>query len=167
MKRIMHGSTLVETLVMMLVAGIVFLGVMEALSLFSKIMTRRSAVLYEIGLQRDGFYRLEQLLSTADSLTIPDHYPVPALFRWEKGRCSSLRCEDSVLLWQSESFRDTLLRRAGQMRLYRGKEDTLVVDVEDYAFKFVLSPTEREQYEETISEIENGFGYEDTQVKTF
>ena len=69
MKRSMHGSTLVETLVMMLVAGIVFLGVMEALSLFSGITARRSAALYEIGVQRDGFYRLEQLLSTADSLT--------------------------------------------------------------------------------------------------
>ena len=167
MKRSMHGSTLVETLVMMLVAGIVFLGVMEALSLFSGITARRSAALYEIGVQRDGFYRLEQLLSTADSLTAPDHYPVTALLRWEKGRCSSLRSEDSVLLWQSESFRDTLLRRVGQMRFYRGSADTLAVDIADYTFKFVLSPTEREQYEEAISEIEDGFEYEDAQVKTF
>ena len=167
MKRSMHGSTLVETLVMMLVAGIVFLGVMEALSLFLRITAQRSAALYEIGIQRDGFYRLEQLLSTSDSLTETDHYPVNALLRWEKGRCSSLQCEDSVLLWQSDVFRDTLLCRVGQMRFYRGSADTLAVDIADYTFKFVLSPTEREQYEEAISEIEDEFGYEDAQVKTF
>ena len=163
----MHGSTLVETLVMMLVAGIVFLGVMEALSLFLKITARRSAALYEIGMQRDGFYRLEQLLSTADSLTETDRYPAFGVLRWKSGRWSSLQCEDSLLLWQSESFRDTLLRRVGQMRFYRGSADTLAVDIADYTFRFILSPTEREQYEEAISEIEDGFGYEDAQVKTF
>ena len=71
MRRVKHtlrGSTLAETLVMMLVAGIVFLAAMEALTLVSRLVTRRAAVLVEAGRQRDGIFRLGQLLTTADSV---------------------------------------------------------------------------------------------------
>lgn len=46
----LRGSTLAETLVMMLVAGIVFLATMEALTLVSRLVARRAAVLS----RRDG-----------------------------------------------------------------------------------------------------------------
>lgn len=71
MRRVKHtlrGSTLAETLVMMLVAGIVFLAAMEALTLVSRLVTRRAAVLVEAGRQRAGIFRLGQLLTTADSV---------------------------------------------------------------------------------------------------
>lgn len=45
----LRGSTLAETLVMMLVAGIVFLATMEALTLVSRLVARRAAVLVEAG----------------------------------------------------------------------------------------------------------------------
>ena len=64
----LRGSTLAETLVMMLVAGIVFLATMEALTLVSRLVARRAAVLVEAGRQRDGIFRLGQLLTTADSI---------------------------------------------------------------------------------------------------
>lgn len=57
----LRGSTLAETLVMMLVAGIVFLATMEALTLVSRLVARRAAVLVEAGRQRDGIFRLGQL----------------------------------------------------------------------------------------------------------
>lgn len=60
----LRGSTLAETLVMMLVAGIVFLATMEALTLVSRLVARRAAVLVEAGRQRDGIFRLGQLLTT-------------------------------------------------------------------------------------------------------
>ena len=60
MRRVKHtlrGSTLAETLVMMLVAGIVFLAAMEALTLVSRLVARRAAVLVEAGRQHDGRQR--------------------------------------------------------------------------------------------------------------
>ena len=71
MRRVKHtlrGSTLAETLVVMLVTGIVFLAAMEALTLVSRLVARRAAVLVEAGRQRDGIFRLGQLLTTADSI---------------------------------------------------------------------------------------------------
>ena len=68
MKHTLRGSTLAETLVMMLVAGIVFLAAMEALTLVSRLVARRAAVLVEAGRQRAGIFRLGQLLTTADSV---------------------------------------------------------------------------------------------------
>lgn len=53
----LRGSTLAETLVVMLVAGIVFLAAMEALTLVSRLVARRAAVLVEAGRQRDGIFR--------------------------------------------------------------------------------------------------------------
>ena len=50
MRRVKHtlrGSTLAETLVVMLVTGIVFLAAMEALTLVSRLVARRAAVLVE------------------------------------------------------------------------------------------------------------------------
>ena len=44
----LRGSTLAETLVMMLVAGIVFLATMEALTLVSRLVARRAADTLEI-----------------------------------------------------------------------------------------------------------------------
>lgn len=61
-KHMLRGSTLAETLVVMLVAGIVFLAAMEALTLVSRLVARRAAVLVEAGRQRDGIFRLGQLL---------------------------------------------------------------------------------------------------------
>ena len=57
MRRVKHtlrGSTLAETLVMMLVAGIVFLAAMEALTLVSRLVARRAAVLVEEGEEARG-----------------------------------------------------------------------------------------------------------------
>lgn len=68
MKHTLRGSTLTETLVVMLVAGIVFLAAMEALTLVSRLVARRAAVLVEAGRQHDGIFRLGQLLTTADSV---------------------------------------------------------------------------------------------------
>lgn len=43
--RTLTGSTLAETLVMMIVAGVVFLSVMDGLTLFTRLQTQRAAAL--------------------------------------------------------------------------------------------------------------------------
>ena len=82
MRRVKHtlrGSTLAETLVVMLVTGIVFLAAMEALTLVSRLVARRAAVLVEAGRQRDGIFRLGQLLTTADSIRSAEGGAAPTL----------------------------------------------------------------------------------------
>ena len=44
---LLRGSTLVETLVMMLVAGIVFLTVMDGMTLFTRLQVRRAEDVYK------------------------------------------------------------------------------------------------------------------------
>ena len=68
MRRVKHtlrGSTLTETLVVMLVTGIVFLAAMEALTLVSRLVARRAAVLVEAGRQRDGIFRSQRPTASA------------------------------------------------------------------------------------------------------
>lgn len=65
--RTFRASTLAETLVMMLVAGIVFLTVMDGLTLFSRLQAQRMEALTAAGRRIDGYYRVVWLSPRADS----------------------------------------------------------------------------------------------------
>ena len=66
--RTLTGSTLAETLVMMIVAGVIFLSVMDGLTLFTRLQTQRAAALVENGRASEGYYRLVNLIADADSI---------------------------------------------------------------------------------------------------
>lgn len=161
----LRGSTLAETLVMMLVAGIVFLAAMEALTLLSQLVARRTAVLVEAGHQRDGIFRIGQLLAAADSICREtDGFGTgEQLHLYRAGRETMLTAGDSAVLFVAGSFRDTLLRRVGPMRLVRcdAASDTLEVGMPGRTLKFPVLRPARQRYETAIAEIENGYGYED------
>lgn len=163
-KHTLRGSTLAETLVMMLVAGIVFLAAMEALTLLSQLVARRTAVLVEAGRQRDGIFRIGQLLAAADSVRggEGDGTGEP-LYLYRAGRETALAPGDSAVLYVAGEFRDTLLRRVGPMRLVRcdAASDTLEIGMPGRTLKFPVLRPARERYEKAIAEIENGYGYED------
>lgn len=179
MKRHIRGYTLVETLVMMLVAGIVFLGAMDALTLVTRLCTRRAAALYATGAQREGFYRIEQLLATADSLTVPDGFlsgygSGEILLRWHAGKASRFVHGDSVLVYHAGTFSDTLLRKVGGIVLLQnrrcdgiGLTDTLSIEIEGHTFKFAWQPPAQERYKEMIAEIEEAHGYENPGSETY
>ena len=59
---LLRGSTLVETLVMMLVAGIVFLTVMDGMTLFTRLQVRRAEALLAAVRKVDGYYRTLSLV---------------------------------------------------------------------------------------------------------
>lgn len=111
MRRVKHtlrGSTLAETLVMMLVAGIVFLAAMEALTLVSRLVTRRAAVLVEAGRQRAGIFRLGQLLTTADSVRgAAGGGTGELLYLYRAGGETTLTTCDSAAVFVAGEFRDT------------------------------------------------------------
>jgi len=169
MRRVKHtlrGSTLAETLVMMLVAGIVFLSAMEALTLVSRLVARRTAVLVETGRQRDGIFRIRQLLATADSLRIEasGFGGGEPLHLYCAGRGATLTACDSAAVFVAGAFRDTLLHRVGRLRLLRcdAAADTLEIDVEGRTLRLPVPRSARESYEQRIAEIEKGHGYEDS-----
>lgn len=112
--RAFRASTLAETLVMMLVAGIVFLTVMDGLTLFSRLQAQRMEALTAAGRRVDGYYRVVWLISRADSI-LPGASAQLELYRG--GSRSELSLRDSALVFSCGDFRDTLLRGVGTLRL--------------------------------------------------
>ena len=165
MKHTLRGSTLAETLVMMLVAGIVFLAAMEALTLVSQLVARRTAVLVEAGRQRDGIFRLGQLLVTADSVRGAEGGADAGgcMYLYRAGGETTLTTRDSAAVFVAGEFRDTLLRRVGHMQLLRcdAAADTLEIDIEGHMLKLPVLRHARESYGRRIAEIEKDHGYEE------
>lgn len=165
MKHTLRGSTLAETLVMMLVAGIVFLAAMEALTLVSQLVARRTAVLVEAGRQRDGIFRLGQLLVTADSVRGAEGGADAGecMHLYRAGGETTLTTRDSVAVFVAGEFRDTLLHRVGHMQLLRcdAAADTLEIDVGSHMLKLPVPQPARESYGRRIAEIEKDHGYEE------
>lgn len=160
----LRGSTLAETLVMMLVAGIVFLAAMEALTLVSRLVARRAAVLVEAGRQRDGIFRLGQLLTTADSVRgAAGGGTGELLYLYRAGGETTLTTRDSAAVFVAGEFRDTLLRRVGHMQLLRcdAAADTLEIDVGSHMLKLPVLRPAWESYGRRIAEIEKDHGYEE------
>lgn len=161
MPRINHtlqGSTLVETLVMMLVAGVVFLAVMDGLTLFTRLQTRRVGVLLENGRRRDGYFRLESLSMQADSIRSGRD----GLDVYRGGRRSVLALCNSALVYRTGEFRDTLLSGVAGLRLSGTDPDTLEVALaEGFALRFPVKLPPRERYCRSLDEIEEGYDYEE------
>lgn len=167
MRRVKHtlrGSTLAETLVVMLVTGIVFLAAMEALTLVSRLVARRAAVLVEAGRQRDGIFRLgscsqRPTASAARGRSRRRRVYAPLSCRSE----TTLTTRDSAAVFVAGEFRDTLLRRVGHMQLLRcdAAADTLEVDVGGHMLKLPVLRPARESYGRRIAEIEKDHGYEE------
>lgn len=157
--RILKGSTLAETLMMMLVAGIVFLSVADGLTIFTRLQTRRTRELLAAGRGADGYYRAETLLAGADS--IESCWEGLALYR--SGSRSQLLLRDSALLYVAGEFRDTLLRDVGSLCLYRfdAQADTVEVGIEGFNARFPVRLHPLQSYEEALKEMERGYGYEE------
>lgn len=154
----LRGSTLVETLVMMLVAGVVFLAVMDGLTLFTRLQTRRAGVLLENGRRRDGYFRLEALTAGADSICTGRE----GVAVFCSGRQSVLALCDSTLVYRTGEFRDTLLSGVAGLRLSGTDPDTLEVALaEGFALRFPVKIPPREQYRRSLEEIEEGYDYEE------
>lgn len=152
---------MVETLVMMIVAGIVFLAVMDGMTLFTRLQTRHIGALLETERQREGFYRLEAAIAAADSIRRTEGADVLAIFR--AGAAARLSLRDSALIWRRGEFCDTLLRRVGRIHLEEQDElpDTLEVTTEGYMIRFPVLTAAQQQYRTSIELLEAEYGYEE------
>ena len=158
MNHTLRGSTLVETLVMMLVAGIVFLAVMDGLTIFTRLQVRRAETLLENGRRRDGYFRLEALTAGADSICT-GREGVDMFFG---GRQSVLALCDSSLVYRTGEFRDTLLADVAGLRLSGTDPDTLEVALADgFTVRFPVESPPVELYRRSLAIIEEGYDYEE------
>ena len=162
--RTLTGSTLAETLVMMIVAGVVFLSVMDGLTLFTRLQTQRTAALVENGRAADGYYRLENLIADADSIC--DEAGGLVLFR--SGQHGLLAIRDSILLYVAADYRDTLFRTAENLSRFKGESgqpDTVSVGVRmgktELTIRVVTRPGREENYRMELNRIEEGYGYDE------
>lgn len=162
--RTLTGSTLAETLVMMIVAGVIFLSVMDGLTLFTRLQTQRAAALVENGRAAEGYYRLENLIADADSIC--DEAGGLVLFR--SGQQGLLAIRDSILLYIAADYRDTLFRAAENLSRFKGESgqpDTVSVGVRmgktELTIRVVTRPGREENYRMELNRIEEGYGYDE------
>ena len=162
--RTLTGSTLAETLVMMIVAGVIFLSVMDGLTLFTRLQTQRAAALVENGRAAEGYYRLENLITDADSIC--DEAGGLVLFR--SGQQGLLAIRDSILLYVAADYRDTLFRAAENLSRFKGESgqpDMVSVRVRmgktELTIRVVTRPGREENYRMELNRIEEGYGYDE------
>lgn len=156
----LRGSTLVETLVMMLVAGIVFLTVMDGMTLFNRLLARRTEALTAAGRWMDGYFRTVSLVSRADSMLCGTS---GCLELYRSGSRSELSLRDSALVFRAGDFADTLLQGIAVLRLdtYEGAPDTVQVGFgAGFTARFPV-PAPARLYRTAVDETEEGYGYEE------
>lgn len=164
MKRSTHirAFTLAETLVAMLLTGILFLTVMEGLTLFFRLEIRQTEVLLTSSRTREVYYRLERLVAASDSI-VEDRNEAATLHIWRGGRAAHLMLRNSALLYANGYFRDTLLRDAAALRLTvrRPGADTVeIVFGAGFTARFPVMPSIRERHEQALDKFEKEYGYE-------
>lgn len=162
-KSVLQGSTLAETLVMMIVAGVVLMGAMEGMTLFNRLLLSRTEALLARKRTTDGYYRMESLVAEADSVRMENGNLV--LFRAEKTAC--IEIHDSALIYRMIPFCDTLLYPVEYLRVARGLSgaDTVLIELCQPAGRFILRfslrPSPEDSYHTQIEKIENGYGYDE------
>jgi hypothetical protein len=158
-----RAFTLAETLVAMLLTGILLLTVMEGLTLFFQLEIRQTEALLASGRAREGYYRLERLVAASDSIA-EDRNEAATLHIWRGGRAAHLMLRNSALLYADGHFRDTLLRDAAALRLTvrRPGADTMeIVFGAGFAARFPVMPSVRERHEQALDKLEKEYGYDE------
>ena len=152
----LRASTMVETLVMMIVAGIVFLVVTEGLGMFMRLQMRRMVAMERRGRLHEGIYRLETLVCDADRVR-----PAGAGIAVHRaGAVAVLGLSDSALIYRRAGFTDTLLVGVGAVRLveYDDAPDTVEITIRSHdkslAVRFGMRRNPMIEYDEEIRLIE-------------
>ena len=146
----LRASTLVETLVMMIVAGMVFLLVTEGLGMFKRLQGRLIAAMESDGRIREGVYRLESLAESADSMKRAG----TGVIVYRNGTEAMLRLSDSVLIYSRDDFVDTIM--TGVERLKHAEYDVTIRKAErTFTARFGIRQNPQVEYMREINRIEN------------
>lgn len=157
-----RAFTLIETLITMLVTGILLLAVMDGMMIFFRLQLRKTETLIAVGRARDGYFRLRSLVAEADSITLASENDL-FLRIWHVGNSSTLRLQDSALLYEIKDFQDSLMSKVAELRLVPNKmSDTVVVKLQSgLSISFPSGCHFRKRHNTTIENIEAGYDYEE------
>lgn len=156
----LQGSTLIETMIMMLITGILLLFIMDGMILFFKLQTRQLEMYFTTQYTKVSYYRVKHLFMTADSIFV-DHSG--GIKIWHDGNNGMLSCQNSWLLYSEGTQIDTLFRNVAFMEYVSDDLfDTLMLQFttpETYikVSRFVPSPI---FYTRVMDKIESGYQYE-------
>ncbi|MBQ4279829.1 MAG: hypothetical protein IJC16_07750 [Rikenellaceae bacterium] len=162
----LHASTLAELLVLMIVAGVVFLAVMDGLGVARRYFDRVADRIGSGQAQYEGYCRIESLAGRADSMT----READAVALWIPGEDPiRLTICDSALIVVTGNLRDTLLHpvawpaydeASGTVRI-----DTLafVLREKDRTLTLRMATPQRpnERQRALLTEQENEYRYEE------
>ena len=116
MSKRLEGWTLSETLVMMIVAGVVFLAVMDGIVLFNRYARRKTIEITDNMRLYEGYYHLRHLVVSADSVSAGSGFV--SLYR-ESAILAELSETDSLLIARIGAFTDTLMAGISGLTLLR------------------------------------------------
>ena len=175
----LRASTMVELLVVMIVSGILFLSVMEGLSLFRNYALSTSGRIAGMGRFYGNFYRLRELVEESDSVVIMDD--AAQIYRAGERRMILIRNDTMLiglltpttgndlfvddapkpdtLLWNVAEFYTIPNRR----RALRADTVKLILNTTGDGPVTVAFPTARvprEESEDKLEEIEKKYSYE-------
>lgn len=122
----LQGWTLSETLVMMIIAGIVFVSVMDGITLFNRYASLKTGQI--VGNMRlwEGYYILRDLTVAADSVSTGE--AVVRLFR-EGEPVADLFETDSLLVARHGLRTDTLMSQISEPKLSGTLPDTVLITI--------------------------------------
>lgn len=115
--------TLTETLVVMIVAGIVFLSVIDGLGLLRRYTTTVADRITANSRFYDGYYRLEDIVTSADSISLSDD----GALCWRGGSEITIALLDSALIAGYGSIIDTLMYDVETLRTTHAPDSLVVV----------------------------------------
>ena len=156
------ASTLAETLVVMILTGIVLLSVFDGFSLFERLLRRMQGDLEESMDRAESLHRLQSLFAGADSIR-------GDAFRMELYRQGEIREEiaidDSLLIIRRPGMEvspDTVLRRVSDPRIVRNPDhperiDSLHLLNDTIPLRFGFRPQPQQTAEENARKIEEDY----------
>jgi hypothetical protein len=151
------GWTLSETLVMMIVAGIVFVSVMEGVTLFNRYAGQKTRQIVDNMRLWDGYYHLRDLAATADSASMAPGSAI-SLFNRRATLAELRSTPDSMLVAQLGTHIDTLMTGVSGLRF---SADTLTVTIRDtLTVSFAVVPPPEVIIVRSLSERETTYAYE-------
>ncbi len=159
------GSTIAETLVMMIVAGVIFIAIMDGWIIFGRLQIEKIESITQNSKLYESYHRIESLIALADSVSSESQGDISI---YTSGRLSKFYLEDSTLLFARDELYDTLLSHVAKLELltfeYSAPDSVLIkviYNATPLEMRFSIKESAYKSYQQTISEIENRYDYKE------
>lgn len=152
--------TLAETLVVMVISGIVLISVLDGFTLFEKFRCRISGDIVSSAGAMQDYFRLERLFQSSDSIT--GDMGRMDFFRGGRAQAAII-IDGSLLVLTTDGRKDTLTRDLTASRIiynekYPGRADSLVLEYDTVSVVFGIRRSPENEAVEEVEAIEKKYG---------